>query len=89
MLARLWGKMIWLYRRFSQKLAESCVGIVPCQGWSAAEALKTAYSSAGFRVDHRLRLFGSTSTKKRTPGLIASEPVLDCARWSQGAGVWI
>ncbi|MCX7399253.1 MAG: hypothetical protein NT138_16440 [Planctomycetales bacterium] len=29
MLARLWGKMIWLYRRFSQKLAESCVGIVP------------------------------------------------------------
>ncbi len=40
MFARLWGKMIWLYRRFSQKLAEFGVGIVPRQGWSAAEAFK-------------------------------------------------
>ena len=40
MLARLWGKMIWLYGRFSQKLAEFGVGIVPRQGWSAAEAFK-------------------------------------------------
>ncbi len=64
MLGRLWGKMIWLYRRFSQKLAESGVGIVPRQGWSAAEALKTAYSSAGFRLDLRLRLFGSIQHQK-------------------------
>ena len=40
MPARVWGKMIWLYRGFSQKLAEFRVGIVPCQGWSAAEAFK-------------------------------------------------
>jgi hypothetical protein len=32
--------MIWLYGRFSQKLAELGVGIVPRQGWSAAEAFK-------------------------------------------------
>jgi len=63
-LARLWGKMIWLYRRFSQKLAESCVGIVPRQDWSAAEAFKTACFSAGFHLDHRLRLFGSIQHQK-------------------------
>ena len=40
MFALVWGKMIWLYRRFSQKLAEFGVGIVPRQGWSAAEAFK-------------------------------------------------
>jgi hypothetical protein len=32
--------MIWLYGRFSQKLAEFGGGIVPRQGWSAAEAFK-------------------------------------------------
>lgn len=32
--------MIWLYGRFSQKLAEFDGGIVPRQGWSAAEGLK-------------------------------------------------
>jgi hypothetical protein len=32
--------MIWLYGRFSQKLAEFRVGIVPRQDWSAAEAFK-------------------------------------------------
>ena len=63
-MARLWGKMIWLSGRFSQKLAEFDGGIVPCQGWSAAEAYKKP-SSSGFRLDNRLRPFGNIQHEVR------------------------
>lgn len=59
MLARLWGKMIWLYGRFSQKLAEFGGGIVPRQGWSAAEAYKKTIFT-GFRLDNRFWLIGNS-----------------------------
>ncbi|MFO1003584.1 MAG: hypothetical protein U0936_24890 [Planctomycetaceae bacterium] len=64
MLARLWGKMIWLYGRFSQKLAEFGGGIVPRQGWSAAEAYKEPIFT-GFRLDNRLWLIGNNQREIR------------------------
>lgn len=64
MLAQLWGKMIWLYGRFSQKLAEFGGGIVPRQGWSAAEAYKEPFFT-GFRLDNCLRRFGNIQHEVR------------------------
>ena len=63
MFARLWGKMIWLYRRFSQKLAELGVGIVPRQGWSAAEAFNEP-TFGRFSLGRSLRMGVLTFVKR-------------------------
>jgi hypothetical protein len=79
--------MIWLYRRFSQKLAESCVGIVPVRIGVLQKPSKQPFFRLVFIQTIVFVYLEASSTKRRTPGLIASEPVLDCVCGSQGAGV--
>jgi hypothetical protein len=60
----------------------------PPSGLECCRSLQMTGFSNGFRSAHCLRPFGNLQSQKRKRGLVASEPVLDCAFWSQGAGVW-